>query len=254
MIAAEALHLPWGLAPGLSLQVAAGERVALLGPNGAGKTTLIRALAGVLRPLAGHVRLEGVALASLDARAIARRIAWAPQESTVPELTVVQAVALGRYAWQHGWRTTAADHAAVAEALVATELTALAARPLRTLSGGERQRVVLARALAQHPRLLLLDEPTAHLDPGHREALLRQVVRRSEATGLTVVAVLHDPSLAALYFPRLVLLAGGRILADGPPAEVLQPHHLVAAFGVALPVVPHPTHHVPQVLAAGPPA
>jgi iron complex transport system ATP-binding protein len=136
----------------------------------------------------------------------------------------------------------------VARALAATRLEALAHRRLPTLSGGERQRVALARALAQRPQVLLLDEPTAHLDLGHREALL-DVVR---ATGLAVVAVLHDPSLAALYFPRLVLLANGRIEADGPPEKVLREEHLRAAFGVSLPVAAHPEAGVLQVLPRGP--
>ena len=250
LLEALGLTLPWGLAPGFSLRVAAGEQVALLGANGAGKSTLVRALAGVLRPLEGRVLLAGQDVATLSARAVARQVAWVPQEAAVPELTVREAVALGRYAWRgrserHGGLE---DGEAVALALAATRLEALAHRRLPTLSGGERQRVALARALAQRPQVLLLDEPTAHLDLGHREALL-DVVR---ATGLAVVAVLHDPSLAALYFPRLVLLANGRIEADGPPEKVLRDEHLRAAFGVSLPVATHPDGGVLQVLPRGP--
>lgn len=250
LLEAQGLTLPWGLAPGFSLQVAAGEQLALLGANGAGKSTLVRALAGVLRPLEGRVLLAGQDVATLSAGAVARLVAWVPQEAAVPELTVREAVALGRYAWRgrserHGGLE---EGEAVARALAATRLEALAHRRLPTLSGGERQRVALARALAQRPQVLLLDEPTAHLDLGHREALL-DVVR---ATGLAVVAVLHDPSLAALYFPRLVLLANGRIEADGPPEKVLRDEHLRATFGVSLPVAAHPEAGVLQVLPRGP--
>lgn len=247
MIEASDLHLPWGLAPGFSLRVAAGEHVALLGPNGAGKTTLIRALAGVVRPRSGQVLLGGVDVGTLPPRALARRVAWVPQASAAPDFTVREAVALGRHAWGGPWRGAPDDGPAVDEALAATQLTDLAHRRLPTLSGGERQRVALARALAQRAPVLLLDEPTAHLDLGHREALLDVVRSRAQ----TVIAVLHDPNLAALYFPRLVLLAEGRIRADGSPEKVLQDEHLRAAYGVSLPVVAHPEGG-PQVLPRGP--
>ncbi|MCB9546248.1 MAG: ABC transporter ATP-binding protein [Myxococcales bacterium] len=252
MIAAHQLAVPFGLAPGLDLAIEAGERVAILGPNGAGKTTLIRALAG-LQPLrGGEVRLDGRPLTAWSARERARRLAWVPQDTdAAPDFTVGEVVALGRLPWRRGWRgPTPADAAAIARALEHAGLTALADRPLARLSGGERQRVVFARALAQTPAVLLLDEPTAHLDLAHRAGLLARLAGTDAS--LTVVAVLHDVNLAALYFPRLVLIAGGRVLADGAPADVLTPALLEAAYGVPVRVLPHPETGTPQVLAPAP--
>ena len=231
---------------GVSLAVRRGEQVALVGPNGAGKTTLLRVLSGALQPAGGEVLWDGRPAAALGRREAARRIAVVPQQmpgGLVEDFTVEAFVALGRtpYAGWFGLRgETAADRAAVAAALEVTEAASLAQRSLAEISGGERQRALLAMAIAQEPELLLLDEPTRHLDPHHQVALLDLVSRLVAARGLAVVAVLHDLTLASAYFPRLALLHEGRIVADGPPDLVLTQEHVSRAYGGGLQVFTHP--------------
>lgn len=199
-----------------------GEFVGLLGPNGAGKSTLVRLVAGLLAPDRGTVRLAGLEPATARRRAVARVCALVPQEPRVSwPFTVREAVMMGR-APRQGLLAMASrfDHGAVRGALEACDLLHLADRRLDALSGGERRRVFFARALAQEPRVLLLDEPTAFLDLGHQVAAMRmaQVAARG---GLCVVAVLHDLNLAADACDRLVVLSRGRVVAEGTPAEVL---------------------------------
>ncbi len=259
----EAAGLVFGYSPaqrvldGVDLAVARGERLALIGPNGAGKSTLLRILCRTLRPQRGTVLWEGRPLHTLSRAELARRVAVVPQNlpsGPLDDLTVEEVVALGRvpHAGRLGLRgETAADRAAIGEALAATETAALAGRLLGELSGGERQRVLLALALAQQPQLLLLDEPTRHLDPHHQVALLDLVAALAASRGVAVVAVLHDLNLAACLFPRLVLLGGGRILADGPPGTVLKTELVACVYGDGLEVVPHPLRPgVPLVLPA----
>ena len=206
----------------LSLRVMPGEMVALLGPNGAGKTTVLKLASGVLAPRAGVVRLNGEPLVRMGRAAIARRVAVVPQDFSVQfAYTVRQVVELGRTPHRGflglGGRN---DEEAVERALEETRTAALADRIFNELSGGERQRVILALALAQQAGLVLLDEPTAHLDIRHQVEALELLVRLNRERGLTVIAALHDLNLAARYFPRLVLFARG-VVADGPPAAVL---------------------------------
>ena len=206
----------------LSLRVMPGEMVALLGPNGAGKTTVLKLASGGLAPRSGAIRLHGENVARLGRVEVARRVAVVPQDFSVQfAYTVRQVVELGRTP-HRGFLglSGASDHAAVERALAETRTAALADRVFNELSGGERQRVVLALALAQEARLVLLDEPTAHLDIRHQIEALELLRRLNHERGLTVVAALHDLNLAARYFPRLVLFARG-IVADGPPAAVL---------------------------------
>jgi iron complex transport system ATP-binding protein len=230
-----------------------------VGPNGAGKTTLLRLIGGTLAPQAGEVRWRGRGARALGRRALARLIAVVPQSvpsGPLEDLTVEEVAALGRtpYAGWLGLRgETADDRIAVAAALRATDATVLAARPLGELSGGERQRALLAMALAQQPQLLLLDEPTRHLDPHHQVALLRLVTGLAESQGVATVAVLHDLTLAASFFPRLVLLHQGRIAADGPPGDVLTNDTVSRVYGPGLDVVAHPAYPaLPLVLPAPP--
>lgn len=238
MISAEALVAGYGahaVLRGVDLAVDAGERVALLGPNGAGKTTLLRALAGILRPRAGAVLLDGTSLSALTAPERARRVAYVPQTFGTPfAFTAREVVSLGRtpyVAFFGGLR--AADRAAVDRALGATECVAIASRPFAELSGGERQRVVLAMALAQEADVLLLDEPTTHLDLAHQLRLLDLVAQLVSARGLAVLAALHDVALAAARFDRLVVLDEGRLFADGPARSVLTPALLREVFDVS---------------------
>ncbi|MCA9538916.1 MAG: ABC transporter ATP-binding protein [Myxococcales bacterium] len=250
MIAVTGLVAPHGLTAPLDLQVQEGELVALVGPNGAGKSTLLRCLAGLLRPTAGQVALDGLDPARAPRRQIARRVALLPQTEPRPAgLTVTAAVALGRFAWQGPLSAPDdADRAAIATALVATGLDALADRPVERLSGGEYQRVRIARALAQCTPALLLDEPAAHLDLGHGAALLSLLQRLNIKGRLTVVVALHDLNLAALYCPRVLLLHRGAAVLDGPPAEVLTAARLTEIYGAPVQVIAHPAHGCPQVL------
>ncbi|MBI3979874.1 MAG: ABC transporter ATP-binding protein [Chloroflexi bacterium] len=207
--------------------------VGLIGPNGAGKTTLLKAIAGVARASAGLVWLDGADLLRLGRKEAARIVARVPQDPAVPfAFTCLEAVLmgrsphLGRFAWESG-----ADQTIAQDAMAATDTLQFAERPIGELSGGERQRVFLARALAQQPQLLLLDEPTANLDVSYQIQVLERL-RGWVGEGLTVIAAIHDLDLAARYCDRLVLLASGRIVAEGTPAEVLTPANLWAAFGV----------------------
>lgn len=227
---------------GVSFTIAAGEFVGLVGPNGSGKTTLLHCLTGLLSPHGGAVLLDGRTVAAWGPAELARRVGVVAQgEGAGCEFTVAQAVAMGRYPRRRRWqRETAADREAVAAALRLTGLADLADRPLATLSGGERQRAALARALAQTPRSLLLDEVTAHLDLGFQAEVLTLLRRLNAEQGLTVVVVLHDLNLAARCCQRLFLLSRGRILAAGAPGEVLTPDTLQRAYGVAVRVQPGP--------------
>jgi iron complex transport system ATP-binding protein len=223
----------------VSLVIGAGECVALAGPNGSGKSTLLRGLARLMRPATGAVLLEGRRLAQWPPRALARKLAVLPQSPQSPgDLTVEQLVALGRHPHQAFLGLpTAADRAAVAEALAWTDLSDFATRPIRALSGGERQRAWIALTLAQEPEVLLLDEPTTFLDLGHGLAVLDLVRRLNRERGLTVVMALHDLSQAARFADRVVLVRGGRIVCDGPPAEALTPARIAEVFGVEAEVV-----------------
>ncbi len=224
----------------IDLLIAAGERVALIGPNGAGKSTLLRAVAGILRPFEGRIELAGKPLELLDRLAIARRLAVVPQQVAVPFATTVEeVVALGRLPHEDPFRgPRPADRAATAAAIERVGLGHLLGRDARELSLGERQLVLLALAVAQAAPVLLLDEPTVHLDLRHQVDAMELVADLNERDGTTILAVLHDLGLAAHFFPRLVLLDRGRIVADGAPADVLSDEHVRDVFGVDPTLVP----------------
>ncbi len=214
-------------------QARAGEMVGLLGPNGSGKTTLLRLISGVLRPQQGVVMLDGRDARAWGRREVARRVAVVPQEMHVPfAFSVEELVSLGRTPYQR-WlgSNTKEDQDIVRVALQAADIETLAGRIFNELSGGERQRVTVAMALAQRPALLLLNEPTSHLDIKYQIELLELVQRLNRETGVTVIAAMHDLNLAARYFPRLVLFQRG-IVADATPAEVLEPHLLRRVYGI----------------------
>jgi iron complex transport system ATP-binding protein len=218
----------------IGLQIDAGERVAVIGPNGAGKSTLLRVVAGLLRPAAGSVELGGARLDRLDRLAVARRLAVVPQLPTLPFATSVEeVVALGRLPHEHPVRgMRPGDRAAVAAAIDRVGVGHLLGRDARELSLGERQLVLLAMAVAQDAPILVLDEPTVHLDLRHQVEVMELVGDLNTRDGTTILAVLHDIGLAAHFFPRLVLLDRGRIVADGPPADVLTPERIREVFGV----------------------
>jgi len=239
----------------VSLTLRLGERVGLIGPNGSGKTTLLRCLSGVLPPSQGEVSLDGLGLRRLSRQEIARRIAVVPQELLVPfAFTVREMVGMGRLphaagGWQALLRGESKDdRQAIEAAMLATGTVDLADRLFNELSGGERQRVMIALALAQEPEVLLLDEPTVHLDLAHQVEMLELIARLNGQRGLTVLAVLHDLNLAALYFPRLVLLERGQIVAEGEPAQVLSEETIARVFGATVRVQPHPTADRPHII------
>jgi len=226
---------------GVSLELRAGEVLALVGANGAGKTTLLRAASGVLRPDAGRVLLAGRPLASTERRELARQIAVVPQDAPFAfPFRAGEVVLMGRSPHLPRLGFEGARDLAIARAALArVGIEALADRSILEISGGERQLVLLARALAQEPRVLLLDEPTAHLDLRHRLGVL-ELVRELAAEGRSALVVSHDLSLAAGSCDRLALLSGGRVLAVGPPAEILSSASVRETFGIEADVVPGP--------------
>lgn len=237
----------------VSLTVTPGESVALLGHNGSGKTTLLRVLAGQLAPAAGRVLLQGGEPASLPPRERARRIAVVPQRAEFfPSQSVRDMVLLGRYAHLGWWGVyTAHDYDVADQALQSAGARELAHRRMGELSGGEVQRVMLARALAQESRLLLLDELAAALDWA-RVVELFDLLEQRRRTGMAIVMAVHDCSLAAQYATRLVGLKQGRVLFDGPPETVFTEENLGALYDLSLCVFAHPRNGLPQALPACP--
>ena len=226
---------------GASLALREGEALALVGPNAAGKSTLVQALCGLLPVAGGEVRLQDRPLGAWDRDALARTVAFvSAADDAPPLLTVEDRAALGRYPHRGPFRPlTADDRGAVARALESTGITALARRRIDTLSAGERQLAALARGLAQEPRVLLLDEPGAHLDVGHQLQLFR-ALDGVRACGVGVLAVVHDLQRAAAWAERVIVLANGRVAAEGRPEVVLGSAACAKAFGVAI-----AGHHVP---------
>jgi iron complex transport system ATP-binding protein len=239
---------------GLSFAVADGEILGVLGPNSAGKTTLIRLLTKILAPSRGTIAVDGVSIRDLSRAELARRIAVVPQD--VPQglpFTVEHLVLMGRY--PHAPRRffeTAEDLAIARAAMAATGVLDLADTPVRTLSGGERQRVVLARALAQRPRLLILDEPTAHLDLRYQVECVGLLRRVNREQGTTVLLVSHDLNLAGELCDRLLLLTDGRIARLGRPEDVLEEALLASVYGCAVAVDKNPATGRPVVQVSWP--
>ena len=235
---------------GLSLTIQRGGITALVGPNGSGKSTLSKALARLLKPSGGAVYLDGTAISRMPTAAITRQLAILPQGPVAPAgLTVGELVEQGRYPHAGPLKMLVRqDYAAISEALALTGMSAFAARPLDSLSGGERQRAWIALALAQATPVLLLDEPTTFLDIGHQLEVLELVRRLNRERGMTIVLVLHDLNHAARYADRMVALSEGRIVADGPPVEVLTPALLAQVFGVQAHILTDPASHTPVCL------
>ncbi|WBU39198.1 ABC transporter ATP-binding protein [Homoserinibacter sp. YIM 151385] len=233
----------------VALEAPAGGVTALVGPNGAGKSTLIHAIAGIL-PARGTVRLAGEELLGMPRRARARRVAIVEQDAaTELPLTGREVVALGRLPHEGVLGQDAGAEQEVASALAAAGAAEFADRRVTELSGGERQRVLLARALAQRPRLLLLDEPTNHLDVRAQLAML-ELLRALAETGTTVVAALHDLGLAAAWADRVLVLDGGRAVAEGPPVETLSPELIARVYGVRAAWSANPITGGPQLAVA----
>ncbi|AZM49624.1 ABC transporter ATP-binding protein [Streptomyces sp. WAC 06738] len=230
----------------LSLTVPDGEVVGLVGPNGSGKSTALKCVYRALRPTSGALWVGGDDLTELTMRRSAQTVAATTQDGTVElDFTVAEVVALGRAPHLRGNRPLGPRERELCErAMTQLGIRHLAGRSVLTLSGGERQRVLLARALVQEPKILVLDEPTNHLDVRHQVDLLSYL----KGSGLTVLVVLHDLNLAALACDRIAMLSQGRLVAAGPPAEVLTAGQVSAVFGVTADIVPHPFTGAPQLL------
>lgn len=231
---------------GVSFEIDPGEMVAIVGPNGSGKSTLLRGLSRLQKPVRGQVLLGEMDIRSIGAREVARVLAILPQSPDAGlDLTVRELVWRGRYPHQGLlMRATAADYEAVDWALSAADLDDLAHRPVGQLSGGERQRAWIALALAQQPKVLLLDEPTSFLDIQHQVEVMH-LLRRLNQEGMTVVAVLHDLQLAGRFADRVIAIRHGRVEFDGPPLRVFQPAALERVFGIPMIVLRDPATGLP---------
>jgi iron complex transport system ATP-binding protein len=218
---------------GINLDIEKGEIIGLIGPNGSGKTTLLRCIAGLLETDGGDILFQGHSRAQIDAKKIARAIAYLPQSGEVHwDVTVELLVTFGRLPHHGFWNSVSdTDRRAVTEALEACDVAQFRARSVRELSGGERSRVLLARAMAGMPEVLLADEPISGLDPGHAIDIMSQLSELAR-NGMTVVVVMHDLTLAARYCNRLVLLHDKRIAASGPPNSVLTDENLARCYGI----------------------
>lgn len=256
MLEIENLHVMYGrrlALDGVSLTVRPGEIVGLIGPNGAGKSTLIRSVSGVLPIQSGSVRIFGQDILGLPPRQRARSLAVVPQaRSLPPAFTVYESTLMGRTPYL-GWLGQAgrSDHDLALQALERTQLLELSSRRVGELSGGEQQRVLLARALAQDAPVLLLDEPTTHLDLQHQSSLLNLIRNLANERQLAVLMALHDLNLAGLYADRVALLVAGRLLACSAPHEVLTEQTLASVYHIPVHVMTHPEYGSPLVLPDG---
>ncbi len=253
MLVVTNLTLSYGQKPvveEVSFEISQGQFVAVLGPNGSGKSTLLRALCRLHKPQTGTVSFAGRDLRDWSQRELAQQMAFVRQSPAAAfDFTVEELAMLGRMPYLRRFqRETEQDYAVVHHYLRLTGLWPLRHRGLHSLSGGELQRAFVCQALVQEPKLLLLDEPTNHLDINHQLELLELLAALNREHRLTVVAVLHDLNLAALYAERLLVLKAGCLVADGPPEQVLRPELVEQTFGCAVSVLLHPVNSRPQVL------
>ena len=235
----------------VSLNIEPGDFCGIIGPNGAGKTTLFRVINGICPPWEGELFLKEKPFCSVSRRERARSIATMPQFLELPfSITVEECVRMGRYPHRSRCQPlTSADTHAVEEALRLTETMDIRHMPLNELSGGERQRALLAQTLAQEPELLLLDEPTAHLDIGHQVEIMDLIRELNVSRGMTVVTVLHELNLAGEYCSRLVLMDRGAIAAQGSPEEVLTYQNIERVYRTVVVVNSNPVSHKPYVVS-----
>lgn len=252
-LAATGLRLAYGarvIANDLGVTIPDGVFTAIIGPNGCGKSTLLRALSRLLKPMSGQVLLDGKDIHAQSTHHVARQLGLLPQSAIAPEgITVADLVARGRY--PHAGllrRWSAEDARAVAEAMAATDIAAFADRTVERLSGGQRQRVWIAMALAQETEILLLDEPTTFLDLAHQIDLMDLLEQLNQQRGRTLVAVLHDLNQACRYAGHVIALKDGRIVAEGPPREIVDAALVREVFGVAALVIEDPVSATPLVV------
>jgi len=253
---AAGLHLAYGerrIVSDLNLSIPPGRLTMIVGANACGKSTLLRGLARLLAPARGAVYLDGKPIHQMPTRDVATRLGVLPQSPIAPDaILVADLVGRGRYPHQ-GWfrRWTAADDAAVAEALAATDMADMADRPVDELSGGQRQRVWIAMALAQETDLLLLDEPTTFLDINHQVEVLDLLTDLVVERGRTVVVVLHDLNLACRYADHIVAMKAGNVVAEGRPVEVMSQAVVKEVFGMNARIVVDPVSDTPMIVPIG---
>jgi iron complex transport system ATP-binding protein len=233
----------------VSFVLKTGEFLGVIGPNGAGKSTLLRLLSRILDTRQGEIVVQGQKIRELDRRDLARAIGFVPQETHFAlDFTVADIVLLGRYPYLRPFQTESGpDREIMEQALTEAGIVEFKNRPVNTLSSGERQRVVIARTLCQQPKILLLDEPTSHLDLRHQTGIM-DLLKKLNDQGISIVIVNHDLNLAAIYCRRLILLDHGSIRADGSPSELLDEKLLKEVYRTEVRVIRHPDRGVPQVL------
>ncbi|MCM8769154.1 MAG: ABC transporter ATP-binding protein [Candidatus Omnitrophica bacterium] len=231
-----------------SLVVTEGEFLGIIGPNGSGKTTLVRLLLGILKPFSGKIFYRGENVSERSTLELAREISFLPAslETTFP-YTVEEFVALGYLPYSFWWANPRQEKKVIRESLSLVQALELASTLIRELSDGEKQRVFLAQALAQTPKLLILDEPTSHLDIGHLYTIMELLKGLNKRQGLTVICILHDLNLASDYCDRLILLRKGKIFQVGTPEEVLQPEIIEAVYHTQVLVFPSPVTGRPHL-------
>lgn len=255
---AEGVTLDYGNGPvvdELDLRVVPGRVSAIIGANACGKSTLLRALSRLLAPRRGNVILDGHAISDIPTREVARRLGLLPQHPQAPDgITVADLVARGRHPHQRWWQRWAAeDETAVEAALKATGAVDIADRPVDELSGGQRQRAWIAMTLAQGTELLLLDEPTTHLDIAHQVEVLDLLAELNKQEGRTIVTVLHDLNQACRYADHLVAMCDGSVAAEGSPEEIVTPDMVREVFGLEVVVTADPVVGTPLIVPASGP-
>lgn len=234
----------------ISFEVKQGEILGIIGPNGSGKSTLIKGISRILCPIAGKILLNGENISSFNRQQLARIVAVVPQSPLLPEaFTAFELVAMGRTPHLGLFRfESEKDLNIVRKAMEVTCTISFAERRISDLSGGERQRLIIARALAQEPKVVLLDEPTAHLDINHQIEILNLIQRLCCEEKLIIIIALHDLNLAAQYCNRLIMLSNGRIFCEGTPEEVIESENIRKVYGARVCVYPHPVNALPVTL------
>ena len=229
----------------LSLRIKENEFLGIIGPNGSGKSTLLRTICGILQPWDGKILLQGVEISRLTKKEIARKIGYVPQSSSFAfPFTCEEIVLMGRYA-HDGHRKR--DYEVVIWAMELTDTLMLKRRKINELSGGELQRVIIARALAQEPKILLLDEPTVHLDINHRMEIFK-LLWELKSHGITIITVLHDLNLASEYSERVVVINNGRVVYDGLPQDIIDKEIIKRTYGIEVNIIKNPLSRLPLIL------
>jgi iron complex transport system ATP-binding protein len=230
---------------GLSLRIRENEFLGIIGPNGSGKSTLLRTICGILQPWNGRILLEGRELSHIARKEIARKIGYVPQSSSFAfPFTCEEVVLMGRYAYDGNRKR---DYEVAKWAMELTDTLPLKERKINELSGGELQRVIIARALAQQPKILLLDEPTVHLDINHRMEIFK-LLQELKSQGITIITVLHDLNLASEYSERVVVINDGKVVYDGLPQDIIDKEIIKRTYGIDVNIVENPLSGLPLIL------